>query len=88
MTPVGHWTIVHAWSFFKEAPGNDEEAENIPQADAVSNGGVRGVVPVEWCVKRLSPTIHVVTPEELVWRLRMQHNAKQTEQILATMKTR
>ncbi len=79
---TGDWTIVHAWSYFKHAPGADEDAENLPQESAVSQGGVRGVTPVEWCVERLAPSIHVVTPEELVWRLRMQHDPVQTSRIL------
>ena len=82
-TDTDHWTIVHAWSYFKHAPGDDENAENIPQIDATSQGGTRGATPVQWCVERLDPSIHVVTPEELVWRLRMRHNQEQTEKILA-----
>lgn len=79
---IGHWTVVHAWSFFKHAPGTDEEAENIPQEKAGSLQGERGIAPVAWCVERLDPSVHVVTPEELVWRLRMQHDPEQTEQVL------
>lgn len=81
-SPAGHWTVVHAWSFFKHVSGADEEAENLPQTDAVSKGGERGIAPVEWCIERLDPAMHVVTAEELVWRLRMQHDPKQTEQAI------
>jgi hypothetical protein len=80
--PRYDWVICHAWSYFKKAPGADENAENLPQERAPDQGGVRGYAPVTWCAERLSPAIRVVSPEELVWRIRMRHDSAQTKQFL------
>jgi hypothetical protein len=77
--PRYDWVISHAWSYFKKAPGPDENAENVPQTDA---GGIRGYLPVTWCAERLLATVHVVSPEELLLRMRMQHDANQTRSFL------
>jgi hypothetical protein len=80
--PRYDWVIAHAWSWFKQAPGSDESAEDMPQEGAASQGGVRGYTPVTWSAARLPDTIRVVGPEELLWRIRMKHNAKQTETLI------
>lgn len=80
--PRYDWVITHAWSYFKKAPGSDENAENLPQESAVAQGGVRGYSPVTWCAERLPATIRVVSPEEMLLRIRMQHDAAQTERFL------
>jgi hypothetical protein len=61
---------VHAWSKFRQASGDDEQAENVPHD---SREGVRGLEPVAWCIERLRPQIKIVSPEELIWRLRREH---------------
>jgi hypothetical protein len=76
------WVITHVWSYFKRAPGNDENAEDMSQDDAPGHGGVRGYSPVVWCAERLPGSIRVVSPEELIWRIRMEHNAKQTQELI------
>lgn len=81
-TPRYDWVISHAWSYFKKAPSVDEDAENLPQENAAAKGGARGYTPVTWCAERLPATIRVVSPEELLWRIRMQHNPSQTRQLL------
>ena len=53
-------------------------AENLPQAEAWKNGGVRGYGPVTWCAQRLPKEIRVIGTEELIWRVRMKHNEAQT----------
>jgi hypothetical protein len=63
------WAIVHAWSGFKEYAGPDESAEN---GKYLAPGTKAGVAPTEWCVKRLDPAIQVVTPAELVRRIKAQ----------------
>jgi len=73
------WIITHAWSYFKNAPGTDEDAENMDQKDAPQQGGVRGYGPVGWCVDRLPDNVRVVLPEELLWRIRMQKDPAQTD---------
>jgi hypothetical protein len=80
--PRYDWVITHAWSYFKRAPGTDENAEDMPQEDAKAQGGIRGYTPVTWCAERLPPSIRVVSPEELVWRIRMKHNPEQTRKVL------
>jgi hypothetical protein len=74
--------ISHAWSYFKKAPGSDENAENVPQETAAAQGGVRGYTPVTWCAERLPAAIRVVSPEELLFRIRMQHNPDQTKRFI------
>lgn len=76
--PRYDWAIAHVWSWFRPAPGSDENAEDMPQADGAQNGGTRGYVPVTWCAERLPESIRVLDPEELAWRIRMQHNADET----------
>lgn len=80
--PRYDWVIVHAWSWFKSAPGADEAAEDLPQENAAAAGGVRGYSPAAWCADRLPASVRVVSPEELVWRIRMQHNPAQTKELL------
>jgi hypothetical protein len=80
--PRYDWVIDHVWSYFKPAPGTDEDAENMPQENAESKGGVRGYAPVTWCAERLPAGIRVVSPDELVWRIRMQHDPVQTKQLI------
>jgi hypothetical protein len=80
--PRYDWVICHAWSWFRKVPGADENAENLPQADAAARGAVRGYTPIIWCAERLPANIRVITPEELIWRIRMQHNPAQTKQFI------
>jgi hypothetical protein len=80
--PRYDWAIAHAWSWFRNAPGPDEEAENMPQENAGAHGGERGYAPVTWCVERLPTGIRTVSPEELVWRIRMKHNPEQTRKLI------
>ena len=42
--PRYDWVIAHAWSYFRKAPGADENAENMPQENAPSQGGIRGLL--------------------------------------------
>jgi len=69
------WTIVHTWSGFRKIDGNDEDAENsefnAPEAKSA-------VTPALWCVERLKQNVKVVTPDELVWRIRRRHDLDQT----------
>lgn len=62
------WTIVHAWSQF-ENPNNPAEV----------TGGLK---PVKWCIDGFNEKIKVVSPEELLWRLRMKHNPEETLRII------
>jgi hypothetical protein len=81
--PRYDWVIAHVWSYFKPAPGIDEHAEDMPQENAAANGGVRGYAPATWCAARLPSTIRSVSPEELIWRIRMKHNPAETQRLIA-----
>jgi hypothetical protein len=80
--PRYDWIIDHVWSYFKKSTGTDENAENMPQENAESNGGLRGYTPVTWCANRLPKSIRVVSPEELIWRIRMKHNPSETKKLI------
>lgn len=81
--PRYDWVIAHAWSWFKSAPGPDESAEDMPQEHAAAEGGVRGYTPATWCAARLPSDIRTVSPDELLWRIRMKHDAEQTRKLIA-----
>jgi hypothetical protein len=82
--PRYDWVNTHAWSWFKQAPGAGEDAEDMMPQDlrAEAQGGQRGYSPVTWCVERLPANIRTVGPEELVWRLRMKHSPEQTKKLI------
>ena len=80
--PRYDWVIVHAWSWFKKASGNDENAEDMSQEDAAAKGGQSIYAPVTWCAGRLPASIRTVGPEELVWRIRLKHNPEQTKRLI------
>jgi hypothetical protein len=73
------WTIVHTWSGFKKIDNEDEHAEN---AQFGAEGTDAAITPTRWCVDRLDPAVHVVTPEELLWRIRLQDRPEQTRALL------
>jgi len=59
------WTIVHAWSGFKNT--EDEDAQN---GRFLQPGNDWGVGPVKWCSDRLDPSIKTVSAEELMALIR------------------
>lgn len=80
--PRHGWVQVHAWSYFRLAPGKNETDENMSQENAPARGGVRGYTPALWCANRLPATIRVVSPEEMIWRIRHEHDAEATKRLL------
>jgi hypothetical protein len=78
------WTVVHAWSSFKKIADNNELAEN---ADYAKDGAETGMIPVQWCIDRLDKRVKVVSPEELLWRIRMEHNPSQTMKIIKNLRS-
>jgi hypothetical protein len=84
--PRYDWVIAHVWSYFRKSPGADENAENIPQENAATKAGERGYSPVVWCAERLPENIRVISPEEMVWRVRMKHDQLQTEGFMTRIK--
>jgi len=77
-----NWVAIHAWSGFRQNNGDDELAENghflQPQNETA-------LVPVKWTIDRLDEDIKVVTPEELLWLIRMEHNPAQTRKVIAEL---
>lgn len=84
--PRYDWAICHAWSFFRPAPGRDEQAEDMDQMDARKHGGIRGHTPATWCATWLPEVIRVIGPEELVWRVRLAHDPTTTRRLLDGMR--
>lgn len=85
------WTIVHAWSWFVKADTTQTilaeeigDRKELPQHAVVRNG----FEPAAWCVQRLAPHVRVVSPEELLWRIRLQLKTRQTLLGLAEQLTR
>ena len=81
--PLLAWTIVHTWSGFKKIDGNDEQAENDQFG---APGTEAAVTPTKWCVDRIDPSVKVVTPEELVWRIRLRDRPEQTRAIVEALR--
>ncbi|ARN55768.1 GxGYxYP domain-containing protein [Sedimentisphaera salicampi] len=74
--PYFAWTIIHAWSGFKKANGE------IKSTAFEADGSWAGVTPTKWCVDELDRDVNVVSPEELLWRIRMNHNPAQTKEVI------
>ena len=66
--------VVHAWSSFLETQDDDPRAEDVPRdAPPEARARAQGTMPaIAWTARRLDPSIKVVTPEEMIWRLRHQ----------------
>ena len=78
--PTFGFTIVHAWSKFKRNP--DGSVCELPQTD---KNGVRGVEPVLWGSEFMDRKVAVVPIDELLWRIRMEHNPSETRKLIENM---
>ena len=67
------WVIVHAWSWFRNAPGETGSAEEAGLDAKAGENTARGYRPALWCRQRLTDNVHTVTPTELVRRLTEAH---------------
>jgi len=75
-----NFSIVHAWSWYsQDADGNVADAGFHGDK---SKGDQTGVTPVEWCKKKLNKNVMVVPLDELIWRIRMQHDPVATKKLL------
>jgi hypothetical protein len=88
--PRNDWAMVHVWSYFKMVSGTNELAEELPRKQDLKAGekyegwgGVRGYSPALWCAERLPESIRAVSPDEMLWRVRMKHNPEQTKKLIA-----
>jgi len=70
-------TIVHAWSWFKK-----DATGNVLDAVRTDKGAQTGVLPVQWCKEKLTNDVKVVPLDELLWRIRMQHDPAATKKLL------
>jgi hypothetical protein len=79
------WTAVHAWSRFHAAdPGEDVLGEEIREDEKVPpEERLGGLDAAAMCVDRLDDTVAVVTPEELLWRIRLTLKPRETLDALA-----
>ncbi|HBG25566.1 MAG: hypothetical protein A2Y10_05060 [Planctomycetes bacterium GWF2_41_51] len=69
---------VHAWSMFKDAADyNDQDKPSDLQA---------GLSPVAAGIKNLDSNAKIISPEEMLWRIRMDYNSRQTQNVISTMK--
>lgn len=68
------WCTVHTWSSFRR-PANGTDQTAAEPGETIT---ARAVTPARWCVEQLGPNIKVVTPEELLWRIRMTHAPERT----------
>ncbi|MEZ2443924.1 hypothetical protein AB6805_19515 [Chitinophaga sp. RCC_12] len=72
-----NWTIVHAWSHFSDSATH----HSIVTKDKSITTAQRGVTPVKWTKDLLDKGTKVVSIEELLWRIRMQHNPVETHKV-------
>jgi hypothetical protein len=68
-TDVMNWTIVHAWSNFENPADRSEIAG--------------GLEPISWTIEQMNEEINIVSPEELLWRIRMKNNPDQTISVIS-----
>ena len=62
------WTAIHSWSEFKNPADTSETAI--------------GVQPLKWTIDQMNDEINIVSPEELIWRIRMKHYPEQTSNVI------
>ncbi|MCD8276201.1 MAG: hypothetical protein LUC96_14700 [Alistipes sp.] len=77
---------VHAWSKFLDCGTTDDElAENIPDYERVSwerPDIVHSAGAAELCARRLGDDYRVINAQELIWRMRMDHDPANTKKAL------
>lgn len=77
---------VHAWSkFVDKGLTTDELAENVPDYEKISWSNpdiVHSAGAAELCSRRLGEEYEIVNAQELIWRLRMEHDPENTRKAL------
>ena len=83
--PRYDWVISHVWSYFRRA-GQGRRGRRSPPNDgqrrAAAGGRNPRLHPRGLVRPALPESIRVVSPEELVWRIRMQHDPQQTAKLI------
>lgn len=81
---------IHSWSkFYDKGKTEDTTAEiiiNDREVDWNAPGVVFGAGIAELMSRRLDKSYQIVNVQELIWRIRMDHNPKQTKAILKNYK--
>lgn len=77
-----NWTVVHAWSAFKERQSDEDASQNGHYGNPSHAAGPE---PVEWIAEKIDKEIKIVTIEELLWLIRMEHDPEQTQRILKVL---
>jgi len=75
------WTIVHAWSNFRKDANNE-----LVDCKSKTFDSERGVTPLKWSKGILNKDVGLVTIDELLWRIRMEHYPDQTKRIINDIK--
>ena len=77
---------VHAWSKFADkGMTTDELAENIPDYEHISWDDpniVHSAGAAELCSRRLGEDYEIVNVQEMIWRMRMEHDPEGTKEAL------
>ncbi|MCC6728784.1 MAG: hypothetical protein IT208_05535 [Chthonomonadales bacterium] len=68
------WVVVHAWSYFRQAP--DAAGQEVDQSDP--GEGRRGLAPVALCMRDLAAHVRVVTPSEMLLQMRLRLRPRAT----------
>jgi hypothetical protein len=74
------FVLAHAWSRFRKVdPGAplDAEERDVSQ-DHEAPETRRGFEPAAWSIHRLAPQVRPVTPQELLWRIRLRLRPQET----------
>ncbi len=83
-------TSVHCWSHFQKGNPDDPKSQEIGKTKKEyrrnDHKGPCGLTPVKWGVEAIDPVVKVVSPEELIWHIRMDHNPEQTKKVIENMK--
>lgn len=69
------FSVFHAWSSFTKLP--DGELSSMPDPPALGT-----LEAVSWASRRLEDNVHLVSCEELMWRIRMKFRPDQTKAVL------
>lgn len=73
------WVVDHCWSWFRRiGPEEPLDREEVEQRSSDGLDVARGYRPALWCAEALPPHVRVVTPEELLLRLRLASRPEQT----------
>lgn len=81
---------IHCWSRFADKGLTDDElAENLPDNDSIpweTPEIIYSAGAAELCTRRLGDDFQLCNAQELIWRIRMDHNPEQTNEAMKAFK--